>query len=167
MNEIVATSSAPLTNAVGLHARPSVKLTRLAKTFEAQIEVAISPDGPWVDAKSIVKVMAFKAAKGAVLHFRASGPDAEQALAALRELVDLGFHEEADGAAAADRRDQWLRLASRAGPRRGASPPAARSDLRALDRGSSCGGAPAEEGQRLREGLAEALRQLGRPAAAG
>ena len=105
MNDFVATASIPLTNAVGLHARPSVKLTRLAKTFAAQIEVALSPDGPWVDAKSIVKVMAFKAAKGAVLHFRASGPDAEPALAALRELVDLAFHEEADGAAVANAGD--------------------------------------------------------------
>ena len=96
MNETVATSSALLTNAVGLHARPSVKLTKLAKRFESKIEVAATPDGPWIDAKSIVKVMAFKAAKGAILHFRASGPDAEQALIALRELVNVAFHEEPD-----------------------------------------------------------------------
>ncbi len=57
-------SSSPLTNAIGLHARPSVKLTKLAKTFASKIEVAASPDGPWVDAKSIVKVMAVKAGKG-------------------------------------------------------------------------------------------------------
>lgn len=93
MNETVATS-ALLTNEIGLHARPSVKLTKLAKTFESKIEVSASPDGPWVDAKSIVKVLAFKAPKGVVLHFRASGPDAEQALTALRELVDVAFHEE-------------------------------------------------------------------------
>lgn len=98
MNETVATSSALLTNAIGLHARPSVKLTKLAKTFESRIEVAASPDGPWVDAKSIVKVMAFKAAKGSTLHFRASGADAAPALAALRALVDDAFHEEPDEA---------------------------------------------------------------------
>ena len=73
MDEFTATSSAPLTNAIGLHARPSVKLTKLAKTFASQIEVALAEDGPWVDAKSIVKVMAVKAAKGATLHFRARG----------------------------------------------------------------------------------------------
>jgi phosphocarrier protein HPr len=82
-----------LTNEIGLHARPSVKLTKLAKTFAARIEMASSAEGPWVDAKSIVKVMAFKATKGDTLHFRASGPDAEQALAALRHLVDAAFHE--------------------------------------------------------------------------
>jgi phosphocarrier protein len=37
--------------------------------------------------------MAVKAAKGVVLHFRAKGPDAGAALAALRELVALGFRE--------------------------------------------------------------------------
>lgn len=94
MVDITVTSSVPLTNSIGLHARPSVKLTRLAKTFTADIEVAPTADGPWVDAKSIVKVMAVKAAKGAMLHFRATGPDADAALSALRELVALGFHEE-------------------------------------------------------------------------
>ena len=92
---MTATASATLTNAIGLHARPSVKLTKLAKTFAATIEVASSPEGPWVDAKSIVKVMAVKAAAGVVLHFRATGHDAHSALAALRELVVHDFHEAA------------------------------------------------------------------------
>src|ERR1700679_1299113 len=97
MDDFTATSSAALTNSIGLHARPSVKLTKLAKTFESQIELAPAEDGPWVDAKSIVKVMAVKAAKGATLHFRAAGPDAQEALAALEELVALNFHaDEAD-----------------------------------------------------------------------
>jgi len=52
MDEFTATASAPLTNSIGLHARPSVKLTKLAKTFASQIEVAPGEDGPWVDAKS-------------------------------------------------------------------------------------------------------------------
>ena len=95
MDDITATASAMLTNAIGLHARPSVKLTKLAKTFAAKIEVAPSIEGPWVDAKSIVKVMGVKAAAGAVLHFRAAGDDAHDALAALRELVADDFHEAA------------------------------------------------------------------------
>ena len=40
MDEFTATASAPLTNSIGLHARPSVKLTKLAKTFISRIEVA-------------------------------------------------------------------------------------------------------------------------------
>ena len=45
-----------------------------------------------MDAKSIVKVMAVKAGKGATLHFRANGSDAEAALAALSDLVKQNFH---------------------------------------------------------------------------
>jgi phosphocarrier protein len=96
MSETVATAARRLVNEIGLHARPSVKLTKLAKTFASHIEVGPSPEGPWVDAKSIVKVMAFKAAKGETLHFRAAGPDAEAALAALTDLVDAAFHEGAE-----------------------------------------------------------------------
>jgi phosphocarrier protein HPr len=86
--------SAELTNEVGLHARPSVKLTQLAKTFAASIEIALRPEGPWTDAKSPVKVMRVKAAKGAVLHFRAEGSDACSALAALADLVARKFDED-------------------------------------------------------------------------
>jgi phosphocarrier protein len=106
MNDATSTASVPLTNPIGLHARPSVKLTKLAKTFAADIEVAPTADGPWVDAKSIVKVMAVKAAKGAVLHFRAKGQDADAALAALRELVALGFHEGEAAAGDSEPRDE-------------------------------------------------------------
>ncbi|WP_181700014.1 HPr family phosphocarrier protein [Chthonobacter albigriseus] len=82
-----------MTHDVGLHARPSVKLTKLAKTFQASIALAQSEDGPWIDAKSIVKVMAMKAPKDTTLHFRASGADAEEALKALVALVERDFDE--------------------------------------------------------------------------
>ena len=85
------TGSVLLTNNVGLHARPSVKLTQLAKRFGAHIEFALAVNGPWVDAKSPVKVMRFKAAKGETLHFRANGADAAEALAAIVALVERGF----------------------------------------------------------------------------
>lgn len=83
-----------LTNRVGLHARPSVKLTQIAKAHESHIEFALDPTGPWTDAKSPVKVMRVKAPMGATLHFRIDGPDADAALAALVDLVDRKFDEE-------------------------------------------------------------------------
>jgi phosphocarrier protein HPr len=82
-----------LTHEVGLHARPSVKLTKLAKTFRAGIEIGPGPDGPWIDAKSIVKVMAAKMPQGSHIHFRATGPDAQAAVAALVELVERDFDD--------------------------------------------------------------------------
>ncbi|MEZ2142892.1 HPr family phosphocarrier protein [Bradyrhizobium sp. DN5] len=87
------TASAVLVNPVGLHARPSVKLTQCAKGFAAKIEIALAADGPWTDAKSPVKVMRVKAPQGATLHFRISGPDGEAALAAMLALVHDGFGE--------------------------------------------------------------------------
>jgi phosphocarrier protein HPr len=85
-----------ITHEVGLHARPSVKFTKLAKTFAAEVEVALAANGPWFDAKSIVKVMAAKAPKGTVLHIRASGDGANDAVDALVELVRRDFDEGAD-----------------------------------------------------------------------
>jgi phosphocarrier protein len=82
-----------ITHEVGLHARPSVKLTKLAKAFDATIAIAAHPDGPWVDAKSIVKVMAMKAPQGSELFFEAVGGDAEAAVCALVQLVQLDFGE--------------------------------------------------------------------------
>ena len=82
-----------ITHDVGLHARPSVKLTKLAKAFAARIELAIGESGPWVDAKSIVKVMATKAPKGAVMLVRAEGHDAAEAVAAVVALVERDFDE--------------------------------------------------------------------------
>ena len=95
------TISVPIPDPLGLHARPSVKVSKLAKTFQAQVELAKDEAGPWVDAKSVVKVMATKAPKGSILHFRASGEKAAEALAALVALIDRDFDEGA-GAEKAD-----------------------------------------------------------------
>ena len=100
MTEKRALSSVMMTHAVGLHARPSVKLTKLAKTFASRIELAMAEEGPWIDAKSIVKVMAAKAARDTVLYFRAEGEDADRSVDALVALVARDFdeaHAEAPG----------------------------------------------------------------------
>ena len=91
----VAEATVLITHDVGLHARPSVKFTKLAKTFAADVEIALAANGPWFDAKSIVKVMAAKAPKNTVLYFRAEGDDAAAALAALITLVERDFADEA------------------------------------------------------------------------
>jgi phosphocarrier protein HPr len=90
-----------ITNPTGLHARPAVKMTKLAKTFASKILVAFDDSGPWIDAKSVVKVMALKAPKGATLHFSASGMDAAAAIAELSDLVRRDFDENHEGPGAA------------------------------------------------------------------
>lgn len=96
MSEWVS-GSAVITHDAGLHARPSVKLTKLAKGFAAAIEIAGSESGPWIDAKSIVKVMAMKAKQHSTLFVRASGADADRAVAAVTGLVTRDFDDAGNG----------------------------------------------------------------------
>ncbi|RDV00820.1 HPr family phosphocarrier protein [Trinickia dinghuensis] len=93
MSHAVAIGSARLINETGLHARPSVKLTQLAKAFHGHVELAVSPDGPWINAKSPVKVMSFQAEMGVSLYFRATGDGASDAVAAMVALVERNFDE--------------------------------------------------------------------------
>lgn len=99
MSGTVVTGSVLLTHDVGLHARPSVKLTKLAKTFASRIELALSEAGPWIDAKSIVKVMATRAPQNSILHFRGEGTDAAAAVDALIRLVASDFEDATAGQA--------------------------------------------------------------------
>ena len=90
----VVAASVRLRHEAGLHARPSVKLTKLAKRFSSRIFLAASVDGPWIDAKSIVKLMAAKTPHDSILHFRAEGADAQAAVDALVALVDGDFPDD-------------------------------------------------------------------------
>ena len=77
----------------GLHARPAVKLTKLAKTFEEKIELRAGAEGAWINAKSPNSVMKLKVAFGQVLSVRAQGRQAAAAVGALVDLVERDFRE--------------------------------------------------------------------------
>jgi len=83
---------ATIVNQEGLHARPAARIVRLASSFTAAIE--LSKDGLDVNGKSIMGVMMLAAECGSEITIRADGPDAEQAVQALAELVSSGFGEE-------------------------------------------------------------------------
>ena len=78
-------------NKMGLHARPAAQLVRLAATFSS--DIYFSKDGVEVNGKSIMGVMMLAAECGSSLIIRATGPDAEQAVQAIAELVATGFGE--------------------------------------------------------------------------
>lgn len=90
-NGLVITGSVRLIHAAGMHARPAVKLTKLAKKFQAQISVRASDAAEWINAKSVSKIMALRAARDSVIEIKASGEDAEAAVAALVALVSADF----------------------------------------------------------------------------
>ena len=98
---IRAAGSAWLFHANGMHARPAIKLTKLARRFSSSLVVGVSPDGPWTDAKSIAKVMGMKTPSGVTLYFEAEGSDAHEAVAALIALVATDFAHADDGGSGA------------------------------------------------------------------
>lgn len=89
-----ASAMVTISHPTGLHARPAVKLTRLAKTFESRIRLRVDGEEGWIDAKSIVKVMALKLRTGRTIELAAEGADASAAVAGLRALVERNFDED-------------------------------------------------------------------------
>jgi phosphocarrier protein len=84
-------STISISNKLGLHARASAKLTKLAGSFRSDVHLA--RNGRRVNAKSIMGVMMLAAGLGAEVEIEADGPDEESAMAAIRELIDAKFGE--------------------------------------------------------------------------
>ncbi|MFP5396828.1 MAG: HPr family phosphocarrier protein [Gammaproteobacteria bacterium] len=80
-----------ISNRLGLHARASAKLTKLASSFAS--DVHMSRNGRRVNAKSIMGVMMLAAAQGAEIELEVDGPDEEAAATAIHRLVDERFGE--------------------------------------------------------------------------
>jgi phosphocarrier protein len=70
--------------------------TQLAKRFSARVWIGLSDQGPWTDAKSIVRVMALKASRQTTVFFAAEGADAADAVSALVRLVQSDFTSSKD-----------------------------------------------------------------------
>ncbi len=78
-------------NQLGLHARAAARLVKTASSFSS--DVRISNGDRQVNAKSIMGVMMLAAAKGTSVILEATGDDAEEALAALTDLINNRFGE--------------------------------------------------------------------------
>jgi len=78
-------------NPQGLHARPADLLVRCADGFESKI--LVNKGSEQVDCRSILSLLTLGATEGTELKLTAQGHDAENALAAISELFELGFHE--------------------------------------------------------------------------
>lgn len=85
------TSRITISNKLGLHARASAKLTKLAGTFGCDIHLARG--GRRINAKSIMGVMMLAAGMGAEIEIETDGADEQQAMTALRNLIDSKFGE--------------------------------------------------------------------------
>ena len=80
-----------INNKLGLHARASAKLTKLAGGFRCAVH--ISRNGRRVNAKSIMGVMMLAAGIGTEVEIETEGEDEQQAMHALVALIDDKFGE--------------------------------------------------------------------------
>lgn len=78
-------------NKLGLHARATAKLVATASGFDSNVR--ISGKGRDVDAKNIMQVMMLAASQGTEVEIIAEGPDEEQAVEALADLINDYFGE--------------------------------------------------------------------------
>jgi len=87
-----ATAVANICNTRGLHARASAKFVKLASGFDAEIHV--TRDGVTVNALSIMGLLMLGAGNGCGVEIAAEGPQADEAVAALIDLVERRFDED-------------------------------------------------------------------------
>ena len=88
-------------NRLGLHARPAAQFVQTAARFQSNIfMVRVSDEARRANAKSINAVASFGARQGEVIRITAAGPDAGEALQALRELIASKFGEDGEEVAA-------------------------------------------------------------------
>ncbi len=92
MSAAVSTGSAVVVDARCFHARPAVRMSRLAKQFMS--DVKLRPSGAdWINAKSTSALMKMKVTDGAVVKVRAQGEDCDQAVRAVVDLIKRRFGE--------------------------------------------------------------------------
>jgi phosphocarrier protein HPr len=84
-------STITISNKLGLHARASAKLSKLAASFPC--EVWMSRNGRRVNAKSIMGVMMLAAGIGSSVELETEGETADEAMTALLQLINDKFGE--------------------------------------------------------------------------
>lgn len=81
-----------ISNRLGLHARAATKLVQTARTFRSEIRIVKGDMA--VNGKSIMGVLMLAAAKGSEIEVSAEGEDAQDAIAAIRQLIEGKFGED-------------------------------------------------------------------------
>ena len=85
-------STVTISNKLGLHARASAKLTKLAGSFKSEIH--LSRSGRRINAKSIMGVMMLAAGLGSEVELETDGEGEQAAMDALLQLIGAKFGEE-------------------------------------------------------------------------
>ena len=81
-----------IVNKLGIHARPATKLAKLSSQFDAKVQLCM--DEKQVDASSIMGLMLLAGAQGKQVTVQSEGPQAQDALNAICQLIEDKFDEE-------------------------------------------------------------------------
>ena len=92
---MVAEITLTIANKKGLHARPAAKFVKVLEGYDARVVVTKVGDAelPSVIGTSILGLMMLGADKGTVLNITAEGAQADEAIYALKELLESKFGE--------------------------------------------------------------------------
>jgi len=80
-------------NKLGMHARPAMKLFELVQSFDAEVLMR-NESGTEAEASSVIALLMLDSAQGGHIEVEVSGPQEQEALAAIIELFNAGFDEE-------------------------------------------------------------------------
>ena len=92
LDKVIYEAEVEIKNAEGLHMRPAMQFVDVANRFDS--DVTVSNGETDVDGKSIMQMSMLAATCGTRLRIKAEGPDAQDAINALRELVEEKHFDE-------------------------------------------------------------------------
>lgn len=92
LERTVCETTVEIKNADGLHMRPAMQFVDVASGFDCDITVSNSENT--VDGKSIMQMSMLAATYGTKLRIKAEGTDAQEAISALKNLVEQKHFDE-------------------------------------------------------------------------
>lgn len=79
-------------NKFGIHARPAALFVKTVSQFQS--DITVNKDGNMASGKSIMGLLTLEGYFGSTLTVTATGPDADEALKALQDLIENKFYED-------------------------------------------------------------------------
>ena|SRR5947209_1463608 len=86
--------SVTITNPQGLHMRPLQAFVEAAGRFRSEVYLTKDGGGERLNGKSLLNLLTMGAEQGTVVHLEVSGPDCQEALAALVEVLERTYTDE-------------------------------------------------------------------------
>lgn len=82
-----------ITNRLGMHARPAMKLFELVQEYDAEVLLR-NDEGTEAEASSVIALLMLDSAKGRQIEIVATGPQEQEVMAAVIALFNAGFDED-------------------------------------------------------------------------